>query len=110
MGFSNVFYEFTFYVVVGLFSGIALGLVFAGQSYINQTCGRIHVGDSDKIKAVAYCFRFGALILSYAVAFSIVMVIKAIKLHNGPALDVLGFLGSAIVSFIFARKKLKKPA
>jgi uncharacterized protein YneF (UPF0154 family) len=107
MEISNIFYDFVFYVVVGLFSGVILGTVFLLQSYTNQTRGRINIGDSGKKKTIAYCFRFGALILSYIVAFSVLMIMKVIKLHNGPILDVLGFLGPAIGGFIFVRKILK---
>lgn len=106
MEISNIFYEFVFYIVVGLFSGVVLGAVFFLQSYTNQTSGRINIGDSGKTKAIAYCFRFGALLLSYTVALSIVMIMKVIKLHNGPLLNVLGFLGTAIGGFIFVRKKI----
>ena len=96
-----------FMLSLGFFQVLFSGVVFFLQSYTNQTRGHIKIGDSGKKKAIAYCFRFGALILSYTVAFSILMIMKVIKLHNGPVLDVLGFLGPAFVGFIFVRRKLK---
>jgi hypothetical protein len=94
--------------VVGFIAGLLMGAAIYGQQYARNRFALIKINHSYKKKFILNCYRFGALIISLSVAFSIIYLIKVLKLRNGEWLDTIIFFGMLLVAFLITQKKLRK--